>query len=146
MNDLDRTELFITEGLNSLGLTSDVETEHESDTEAWVNLPQLNVCVLVDAEGTVRKGIGREVKGTKWSIYSVEDCGGGREPEDTDLVHRGDFDIMQDAVAEIFARVTRDHILNMIEYLGTKLDLDDEQREFEDFQAQIRSNLASWGR
>lgn len=126
MSDLDRTERFIILGLKALGLktddfgTFDVDTEHESDTEAWINLNRLGVSVFVDAEGTTRKTIGGgEVKTTGWQVYTIKHLPATRqEPEDTDFVFRGEFDNMAEAVAEVFALVARDRILNMIESVG----------------------------
>jgi hypothetical protein len=119
-NDLDRTERFIIEGLKALNLWSEVETEHESDTEAWINLPQLGVSVFMDAEGVTRKSIGgREIKSTEWQVFAVTTLPATREePEDSDLIFRHSFDLMAPAIAEVFALATKDRILNMIEAIG----------------------------
>ncbi len=116
MNDLDRTELFLAEGMRALNLTSTISTEHESDTEAWVNLDNLGISVFVDAEGGRRRSIKGEIKVTEWQVYTVQTVSATRhEPEDVDLNFRRSFTNIQDAIAEIFALVTRDTILGMLE-------------------------------
>ena len=116
MNDLDRTELFLAEGMRALNLESTISTEHESDTEAWVNLDNLGISVFVDAEGGRRRSIKGEIKVTEWQVYTVQTVSATRhEPEDVDLNFRRSFTNIQDAIAEIFALVTRDTILGMLE-------------------------------
>jgi hypothetical protein len=101
-----------------------MEIERESDTEVWVNLPDLGVSVFYDAEGGTRKGIGREVKGPSYQVYTVTYEAATREqPEDMDLTLRREFNRVDDAVAEVFALVVKDRIYGMIEAKSIEFDL-----------------------
>jgi hypothetical protein len=98
--------------------------ERESDTEVWVNLPDLGVSVFYDAEGGTRKGIGREIKVPSYQVYTVAYQAATREqPEDMDLTMRREFLRVDDAVAEVFALAVKDRIYDMIEAVSIGLDL-----------------------
>jgi len=116
MNDLERTELFLAEGMRALNRTSTISTEHESDTEVWINLDNLGISVFMDAEGGRRSCIKGEIKVTEWQIYTMQTVSATwHEPEDANLTFRRSFTSIQEAIAEVFALVTRDTIFSMLE-------------------------------
>jgi hypothetical protein len=119
----ERLVIFIAEGMKTLGLHGRTQTERDSDTELWVNLPDLGVSVFYDAEGGTRRGIGREVKVPEIQVYTMKYHEASRwEPEDMELVLRGSFDRIDAAVAEVFSIAVKDRILNMIEAVDLSLD------------------------
>jgi hypothetical protein len=130
MKAIKDTVKFIEAGIKTLGMTSTIEVEQESDTEFFVTLPGLGINILIETDGTVRNSIGnREIRGPKWQVFTIEPFSATfDEPEGTDEVHRGDFDILGDAVSRVFELSVKDTILNMIESIGMADDLADEAR------------------
>ena len=123
VSDVDRVELLLAEGMKTLNLKSRIDTEHESDTEAWVNLVDLGVSVFCDAEGGTRRSIGGFLPVPSFQVYTAATHW---ELEATDMViayrnergaHvlRSHFDRVDSAVAEVFAIVVKDTIFSMIE-------------------------------
>lgn len=116
VSDVDRVELLLAEGMKVLNLKSRISTEHESDTEAWVNLVDLGVSVFCDSEGGTRRSISGEVTVPEFQVYTVSMLPATHEqPGDVDLVIRGSFDRVDSAVAEVFALVVKNTIYSMIE-------------------------------
>ena len=132
MNDLDRTEFFIREALKSLGITATVDTEHESDSEAWINIHTdtgYGLSLFLDSEGEARTIGNRIVKRTRWGLYKIVHFPGTREePPSEDLAHVRDFTNMQEAIAEAFAAITKDHVQCMIESIGYQRDTEEINR------------------
>ena len=130
MKSVKDTVKYIEAGLKTLGMKSTIEVEQESDTEFFVTLPGLGVNVLVETDGTVRNSIGgREVRGPKWSVFTVEPFPATMdEPEGTDEIHRGDWDILADAVAQVFQISVRETIHTMIESIGMVEDIEEDAR------------------
>lgn len=130
MKSVKDTVKYIEAGLKTLNMKSTIEVEQESDTEFLVNVVGLGVILLVETDGTVRHGIGgREFRGPKWQVFTVEPFSATfDEPEGTDEIHRGDYDILGDAVARVFELSVKDTILNMIESIGMVDDLAEEAR------------------
>ncbi len=129
MKAVNDTVKFIAAGIVSLGMDSEVTVEAESETEFLINVPGLGIEVLVETDGTVRRSIGgREFRGPKWQVFGIKHIPSSRfEPEDAESVHRGDFDLIAEAVSRVFELAIKDHILNMVESIG----MADEHEEFE---------------
>jgi hypothetical protein len=125
VSENEKLVVFLTEGMKTLNLKNNkMQIERESDSEVWINLPDLGVSVFVDSEGGTRKGIGREVKVPEYQVYTMKYTEASRwEPEDMDLVLRGSFDRVDSAVAEVFSLIVKDTIFNMIEAKSIEMDL-----------------------
>ena len=130
MKAIKDTVKFIEAGIKTLNMNSTIEIEQESDTEFFIVLPGLGINVLIETDGTVRNTIGgREIRGPKWQVFTVGPFPASfDEPEGTDEIHRGDYDILGDAVARVFELSIKDTILNMIESIGMADDLAEEAR------------------
>jgi hypothetical protein len=130
MKAIKDTVKFIDAGLKTLSMKSTIEVEQESDTEFMVNVPGIGISVLIETDGTVRNSIGdREIRGPKWQVFTTEPFPATfDEPEGTDDVHRGDYDILGDAVARVFELSIKDTILNMIESIGMADDIAEDAR------------------
>jgi len=115
-SELAQIEGLLVEGMKLLNLTSEMVTEHESDTEAWVNLPELGVSVFCDAEGGTRRTISGEIKVPSFQVYTINYTPASRwEPEEEDFRLVKEFSRVADAVAEVFSLVVKDQIQGMIE-------------------------------
>ena len=125
MKAIKDTVKFIELGLTTLNLTSTIEVEQESDTEFNVNLPGLGINVFIDTEGEQRNGIGGNfVRIPEWQVGTVEHLPATFEdPEDTDVVVRGSFTNVAEAVARVFELVVKDTILGTIEATAYADDL-----------------------
>ncbi|KKN88772.1 hypothetical protein LCGC14_0243790 [marine sediment metagenome] len=130
MESVKQTIKFLEAGIKTLGMTSTIEVEQKSDTEFLVNLPGLGINLLIETDGTLRFGMGgREVRGPKWQVFTVVPFHATfDDPESTDEVHRGDYDILGDAVSRVFELSVRDIILNMIESSAVADDLAEDAR------------------
>lgn len=119
VTDVELIELLLAEGMKVLNFQSRIDTEHESDTEAWVNLVDLGVSVFCDAEGGKRNTISGEITVPEFQIFTLEHQAATRdEPEDTYMAHRRSFGRVNDTVAEVFSLVVKDRIYGMIEAGG----------------------------
>jgi hypothetical protein len=130
MKAVKDTVKFIEAGIKTLGMNSTIEIEQESDTEFYINLPGLGINVLIETDGSVRRGIGgHEVRGPSWQVFTVEPFPATfDEPEGTDDVHRGNYEVLGDAVSRVFELSVKDTILNMIESIGMADDLAEDAR------------------
>ena len=130
MKAVKDTVKFIEAGIKTLGMTSTIEVKQESDTEFYIALPGLGIYVLIETDGAVRRGIGgREFRGPSWQVFTVVPFHATfDDPESTDEVHRGNYEVLGDAVSRVFELSVRDTILNMIESIGTADDLAEEAR------------------
>ena len=93
--------LYLIAGLRTLKLTSAITIEHESDTEAWVNLDNLGVSIFTDVQA---------------GYYRIYLSGSPL----VDLVPGNVFNNVQEAIAELFAEVTRHTIYREIEAVRSK--------------------------
>jgi hypothetical protein len=131
MRAVKDTIKYIEAGLKTIeSMTSTIEVEQDSDTEFSIRIPGLGVVILIDTEGTVRKGISnREILLPRWQVFTIETFPDTREePGGEDEVHRGDYEFLQDAVSRVFELAIRDHILNMIGAIGEAEDLEESNR------------------
>lgn len=130
MKSVKDTVKFIDAGLKTLNMKSTIEVEQESDTEFMVSVVGLGVNILIETDGTVRQTIGnREIRGPKWQVFTTEPFPATwDEPEGSDEIHRGDYDILGDAVARVFELSIKDTILNMIESIGMADDIAEDAR------------------
>jgi len=124
MKAIKDTVKFLDAGIKTLGLKSTIEVEQESDTEFYIVLPGLGITVLIETDGTVRNSIAGEIRGPSWQVFTVEPFPDTLdEPGGTDEVHRGNYEILGDAVSRVFELSVKDTILNMIESIGMADDL-----------------------
>ena len=133
-NDVEKIQRLLRSGLKRLNFTSEIEIERESDSEAWIILPELGVSIFADAEGMAhRRTIGRiEVKTGAFQVHTIKYLPATRqEPEDSEYVLRHTKERVDDAVAEVFALVVKDEIYAMIE-------AEELSREFEKTQFRFR--------
>jgi hypothetical protein len=130
MESVKQTVKFLEAGIKTLGMTSTIEVEQESDTEFLVNLPGLGINLLIETDGSVRHGIGgQEFRGPLWQVFTVVPFHATfDDPESSDEVHRGNFEVLGDAVSRVFELSVRDTILNMIESIGMADDLAEDAR------------------
>jgi hypothetical protein len=128
MKAIKDTVRFLEAGIKTLGMTSAIEVEQICDNDFFIALPGLGINILIDTEGTVRNSIGkREIRGPKWQVFTLAEFPDTREePGGVDEIHRGDYDILGDAVSRVFELSVKDTILNMIESIGMADDLAEE--------------------
>ena len=125
MKAVKDTVRFIELGLKTLNLTSTIEVEQESDTEFNINLPGLGINVFVDTEGDQRNGIGGNfVRIPSWQVGTIEHLPATfEEPEDVDIIVRGTFTNVSEAVARVFELVVKNTIQSVIEATAYAEDL-----------------------
>lgn len=124
MKNVKDTVKFIELGLKTLNMTSTIEIEQESDTEFNVNLPGLGINVFIDTEGSPRQGIGRTMNVPEWQVGTIEHLPATfDEPEDVDVIVRGSFTNVSEAVARVFELVVKDTIMGTIEAAAYADDL-----------------------
>jgi len=131
--DVNRIQRLLLSGLKTLNLTSEINIDRDSDTEAWINLPDLGVSIFADAEGTSRRTIGSvSFKTGGFQVYEVKYLPATREePEDSEYVLRHTKERVDDTVAEAFALVVKNEIYAMIE-------AEELTREFQETQFRFR--------
>lgn len=116
MDTIKDTVKFLNLGLATLNLKSTIEVEQESDSEFNINLPGLGINVFVDLEGGERRGIGRTVFVPEFQVGTIEVAPATfEEPEDVDVVVRGTFTNVAEAVAHVFSLTVKNVVLDAIE-------------------------------
>ncbi len=120
MDQVKETVKYLQAGLDSFGLESAVVVEQESDTEFNILLTDFGVGILLDTEGTLKRGIGgREFLRASWEVYGLVEYPDTREePGGTDEITQGTHESICNAISGVFELLVKDRIADMIESIA----------------------------